>query len=62
MRQLRHAVMLIAATIIFASPCAAKIVKFEILKSESPAFEGRTFGAAGTYERILARATVTFQE
>jgi alpha/beta hydrolase family protein len=58
MSQLRRAVMLIAATVIFSSPCAAKIVKFEILKVESPAFEGRTFGAVGTYDRIVARATV----
>jgi hypothetical protein len=58
MGQLRRAIMLIAATVIFASPCAAKIVKFEILKVESPAFEGRTFGAVGTYDRIVARATI----
>src|ERR1700722_17630490 len=58
MSQLRRAVMLIAATVIFSSPCAAKIVKFEILKVESPAFEGRTFGTVGTYDRIVARATI----
>src|SRR5580704_6434771 len=58
MGQLRRAVMLIAATVIFSSPCAAKIVKFEILKVESPAFEGRTFGTVGTYDRIVARATI----
>src|SRR5580692_11308317 len=58
MGQLRRAIMLIAATVIFASPCAAKVVKFEILKVESPAFEGRTFGAVGTYDRIVARATI----
>jgi Alpha/beta hydrolase domain len=58
MGQLRRAVMLIAATFAFVSPCAAKIIKFEILKVESPAFEGRTFGAIGTYDRILARATI----
>ena len=58
MSQLRRAIMLIAATVIFASPCVAKIVKFEILKVESPAFEGRTFGAVGTYDRIVARATI----
>jgi hypothetical protein len=58
MRQLRRAIVLIAATIIFVNPCAAKVVKFEILKIESPAFEGRTFGAAGTYDRIVARATI----
>ena len=58
MRQLRRAIILIAATIISASPSAAKVVKFEILKVESPAFEGRAFGAVGTYDRIVARATI----
>jgi hypothetical protein len=58
MGPLRHAIILIAAILIFASPSAAKVVKFEILKVESPAFEGRTFGAVGTYDRILARATI----
>ena len=36
----------------------AKVVKFEIVRVESPAFEGRTFGSVGTYDRIIARATV----
>lgn len=58
MSQLRHAIMLIAATFISVGPCAAKVVKFEILKVDSPAFEGRTFGTVGTYDRIVARATV----
>ena len=40
------------------SPCAAKVVKFEIVRVESPAFEGRAFGAVGTYDRIVARATI----
>jgi hypothetical protein len=31
-----------------AHPLGAKVIKFEILRSESPAFEGRTFGAVGT--------------
>jgi alpha/beta hydrolase family protein len=60
MGQLRRAIILIAATtFFFASPSAAKVVKFEVLKVESPAFEGRTFGAVGTYDRIVARATIT---
>jgi hypothetical protein len=58
MGRFRHAIMLIAASIVFANPCPAKVVKFEIVKVESPAFEGRTFGAVGTYDRILARATI----
>ena len=39
-------------------PLAAKVIKFEIIRSESPAFEGRMFGTVGTYDRILARATI----
>ena len=35
----------------------AKVVKFEIVRIE-PAFEGRVFGTVGTYDRIIARATV----
>jgi len=62
MRQLRRAVMLITAAFVLAIPCTAKIIKFEIVRVESPAFEGRAFGAAGTYDRILTRETVTFQE
>ena len=58
MGPLRRAIVLIAATFVFASPCAAKIVKFEVLKIESPAFEGRTFGTAGTYDRILALSLI----
>jgi hypothetical protein len=42
MGQLRRAITLIAAIIVFASPCAAKILKFEILQACSPAFEGNT--------------------
>jgi hypothetical protein len=41
-----------------ASPAAAKVLKLEIIKVESPAFEGRSFGAVGTYDRIIARATI----
>jgi hypothetical protein len=41
-----------------AQPAAAKVVKFEVLRIESPAFEGRSFGAVGTYDRIIARATI----
>jgi len=41
-----------------AEPSAAKVVKFEVLRVESPAFEGRVFGSVGTYDRIIARATV----
>lgn len=59
MRQLRRAVVLIAATSVVASRCAAKIVKFEIMKVESRAFEGR---GVGTYDPIRARTTVAVKD
>jgi hypothetical protein len=62
MGRLQRAIILIAGIIALGSglgsPCAAKVVKFEIVRLESPAFEGRTFGAVGTYDRIIARATI----
>jgi hypothetical protein len=48
----------LALSLPLSGPTAAKVLKFEITKVESPAFEGRTFGAVGTYDRIIARATV----
>jgi hypothetical protein len=58
MGRLRHAIILVAGILACAGPCSAKIVKFEIVRVESPAFEGRSFGAVGTYDRIVARATI----
>jgi hypothetical protein len=58
MRHLLSAIILIAGIIGLARPSAAKVVKFEIVRLESPAFEGRSFGAVGTYDRIIARATI----
>src|SRR6516164_5524786 len=58
MGNLLRAIIPIAGIIVFTNPCAAKVVKFEIVRTESPAFEGRTFGAVGTYDRIIARATI----
>jgi len=58
MRHLLSVMILIAGMIGLAGPSAAKVVKFEIVRVESPAFEGRSFGAVGTYDRIIARATI----
>src|SRR5262245_30089733 len=41
----------------WTADATAKVVKFEIIRVE-PAFEGRVFGTVGTYDRIIARATV----
>jgi len=58
MRQLLSAIILAAGIISLSDPSAAKVVKLEILRVDSPAFEGRQFGAVGTYDRIVARATI----
>jgi Alpha/beta hydrolase domain len=58
MRHWLGAVTVIAGIMGLVGPSAAKVIKFEIVKVESPAFEGRSFGAVGTYDRIVARATI----
>jgi hypothetical protein len=58
MRHLFSAIILIAGILGLPGPSAAKVVKFEIERIESPAFEGRTFGPVGTYDRIVAHATI----
>jgi hypothetical protein len=53
-------IALIVLVGLFAVPkgAQAKVVKFEVVSIESPAFEGRVFGTVGTYDRVIARATV----
>jgi hypothetical protein len=58
MRHLLSAIIIAAGVIGLSNPSAAKVIKFEIVRVESPAFEGRSFGAVGTYDRIVARATI----
>src|ERR1700737_5275956 len=58
MRHWVSAIIVAAGIIGFVSRSAAKVIKFEIVRVESPAFEGRSFGAVGTYDRIVARATI----
>jgi Alpha/beta hydrolase domain len=58
LRHLFSAITLIAGTLGLPGPSAAKVVKFEIERIESPAFEGRIFGRVGTYDRIVAHATI----
>jgi hypothetical protein len=58
MRHLSAAAVVVASIAGWAQPLAAKVLKFEVVRIESPAFEGRSFGTAGTYDRIIARATI----
>ena len=57
MRTWLAALSLIAGLFGLIADASAKVVKFEIVRIE-PAFEGRVFGSVGTYDRIIARATV----
>jgi hypothetical protein len=36
----------------------ARIAKLDIIRIESPAFEGRSFGTVGTYDKIVAQAAI----
>src|SRR5439155_1431243 len=58
MKHLSAAVVVVAGVAGLAQPLAAKVVNFEVLRIESPAFEGRSFGAVGAYARIIAGATI----
>jgi hypothetical protein len=58
MRHWLSAIVLVAGIVGLANPSVAKVVKFEIIRVETPAFEGRSFGSVGTYDRIIARATI----
>jgi hypothetical protein len=58
MRHWLSAIVAVAGIMGLVGPSAAKVIKFEIVRVESPAFEGRSFAAVGTYDRIVARATI----
>lgn len=49
---------LLAATLAWAAPAAAQVTAFDVVE-DVPAFAGRSFGAAGQYRRITARATIS---
>jgi hypothetical protein len=57
MRYWLAALSLVAGLGGLIADAGAKVVKFEIVRIE-PAFEGRSFGTVGTYNRIIGRATV----
>jgi hypothetical protein len=55
MRRILTAV--IAAVCLLPVTARAEVVRFDVLERQ-PAFSGRSFGDAGAYERIAARATI----
>ena len=58
MRYVTGLIIAFACSLALSGPAAARVLKFEITGVELPAFEGRTFGTVGTYDRIIARATM----
>jgi hypothetical protein len=55
-RSLRLSFVLAAAMAVAAPAADARIVRLEILSTQSPTFGGMSFGAVGTYEKIFAKA------
>ncbi len=53
----RPIILYICAIIMAPAPVVAELVRFEIVEVESPYFTGRSFGTAGQYEMITAKAT-----
>ena len=49
MGRLRRAIILVAGIVACASPCSAKVIKFEIVRVESSAFEGRSCFGEGEW-------------
>lgn len=52
------ALLLLALSLGGIGPASARLLRLEVQEVVSPAFDGRTFGAVGTYDRIAARATI----
>ena len=44
--------------LLLASPAQARLLRLDIQEVVSPAFDGRSFGATGTYDRVAARAVI----
>ncbi len=49
-------ILILVLFLLFSTHAEAEVVRFEVLKVESPTFEGREFGSVGRYEKIVARA------
>ncbi len=49
-------ILILVLFLLFSTHTEAEVVRFEVLKVESPTFEGREFGSVGQYEKIVARA------
>src|SRR5829696_5572467 len=52
-----RAVVILSALLSIASVSDARITQLQVVRLESPTFEGTTFGSVGAYEKITARAS-----
>jgi hypothetical protein len=50
-----HAVLIAG---LCTTPANADVVRFDVVKVESPTFGGRVFGAVGQYEKVIGRVTM----
>jgi hypothetical protein len=50
--------VLLMPFLLWAASAQARLLRLEVQEVLSPAFDGRIFGAVGTYERVAARATI----
>ncbi len=53
----RTLVLLAFCCLALASPAQARITKVVITRTESPTFQGASFGSVGPYEKLVGRAT-----
>ncbi|MCK8785269.1 hypothetical protein M0638_12825 [Roseomonas sp. NAR14] len=55
---MRWPILLLLAATAAAAPAKAEVTRFDVTSRQSPALGGRSFGPAGTAERITGRATI----
>lgn len=50
--------LVLAGTMASVSPSGAEVIRFEVVSSQSPALEGRSFAPHGQVEKIIGKATI----
>ena len=50
--------LLSSLVLILGTVSQAEVSRFDVVSVESPAFEGRTFGDVGQYQKITAKVTI----
>ena len=50
--------LLLGLALVFGTVSQAEVRQFDVVSVESPAFDGRTFGDVGQYQKITAKVTI----